>query len=239
MLPRELPAAPGLDVAAATHTAAEVGGDYYDLRTGGDGTLLIAFGDATGHGLSAGIVVTAAKALFTSLPVDGPLPDLLAVCDQVLRGMRHPGLQMCLALARISPREAAVASAAMPPILVHRFSSGAIEELGAGDLPLGSRIPLRFEERRTDLSPGDTLLFASDGFAELFDSEGRELGYSGIAATFREAARGSSAREVVDRLGAAAAAFRGARPQDDDVTFVVVRVAASHAAPGVRRSGRG
>ncbi len=230
MLPRELPAAAGLDVAAASHTAAEVGGDYYDIRAGGDGSLLIAFGDATGHGLAAGIVVTAAKALFTSLPVRGALPELMAGCDRVFRGMRLPGLQMCFALARVSPREAAVTSAAMPPILVHRCSSGAIEELGAGDLPLGGRIPPRYEERRTDLSPGDTLLFSSDGFAELLGPDGRELGYSGAAMAFREAARGSTAREVVDRLGTTAATFRGNRPQDDDITFVVVRATAPSSA---------
>ncbi|MFI5180644.1 MAG: SpoIIE family protein phosphatase [Thermoanaerobaculia bacterium] len=239
MLPRALPVVPGLEVAAASHTAAEVGGDYYDTRAGGDGSLLVAFGDATGHGLAAGIVVTAVKALFTSLPVDGALPDLQAVCDRVLRGMRHPGLQMCLALARLSPREVAVASAAMPPILVHRASSDAVEELGAGGLPLGGRIPLRYEERRTDLAPGDTLLFASDGFAELLAPDGREMGYPGVAGAFREAARGSTAREVVERLGDAAATFRGVRPQDDDITFVVVRVTDSDSAPEVTGSGRG
>ena len=230
MLPHDLPAVSGLDVAAATHTAAEVGGDYYDARAGDDGNLLLAFGDATGHGLASGIVVTAAKALFTSLPAGGALPELLAHCDRVLRGMRFPGLQMCLALARISPREAAVASAAMPPILIHRSSSGAIEELGVGGLPLGGRIPFRYEERRTALAAGDTLLFASDGFAELLDPEGRELGYPGAAKAFLAAARGESAHAVVDRLGASAAAFRGARPQDDDITFVVVRVTASGSA---------
>jgi serine phosphatase RsbU (regulator of sigma subunit) len=225
MLPRDLPVVPGLDVAAASHTAAEVGGDYYDVRPSIGGGLLVAFGDATGHGLAAGIVVTAVKALFTSLPTDGALPDLLAGCDRVLRGMRLPGLQMCLALARITPREAAIASAGMPPLMVHRARSDTIEELGAGDLPLGSRIPLRCEERRTDLDPGDTLLFASDGFPELLGPDGRELGYPGAADAFRDAARGASARDVVQRLGATAAVFRGARPQDDDVTFVVVRVA--------------
>jgi serine phosphatase RsbU (regulator of sigma subunit) len=225
MLPRNLPALAGLDVAAATHTATEVGGDYYDVRPCTDGSLLVAFGDATGHGLAAGIVVTAVKALFTSLPVDGALSELLADCDEVLRGMRLPGLRMCLALARVSPRGAAVASAAMPPILVHRFSSGVIEELGAGALPLGSRIPVRYEERRTDLAPGDTLLFASDGFPELLDPEGRELGYAGAAQAFREAAQGSSAQEVAERLAGSAIAHRGTRPQDDDVTFAVIRVA--------------
>lgn len=47
MLPRALPAAAGLELAAETHTAAEVGGDYYDARATGDGSLLVAFGDAT------------------------------------------------------------------------------------------------------------------------------------------------------------------------------------------------
>ena len=61
---------------AATNTATEVGGDFYDLRPEGDG-LLVAFGDATGHGLAAGIVVTAAKALFTSLPAGASLPELV------------------------------------------------------------------------------------------------------------------------------------------------------------------
>jgi len=224
MLPRDLPAVPGLDVAAASHTATEVGGDYYDIRTGGGGSILVAFGDATGHGLAAGIVVTAVKALFTSLPVNGGLSELLAGCNDVLRGMGLPGLRMCLSLARVTPRAAAVASAAMPPILVHRSASDAIEELGAGDLPLGGRIPIRYEERRTDLAPGDTILFASDGFPELLDPVGREQGYAGSAQAFREAARGSSAREVVERLTDAATAHRRTRPQDDDITFVVVRV---------------
>ena len=81
MLPRELPCVPGLDVAATTSTAAEVGGDFYDARPDGSGGLLIAFGDATGHGLAAGIMVTAVKALFTSLEPDRPILELLVACD--------------------------------------------------------------------------------------------------------------------------------------------------------------
>ncbi len=60
MLPREMPRVDGLEIAAATQTAAEVGGDYYDVRAS-DGEALFAFGDASGHGVSARIMVTAAK----------------------------------------------------------------------------------------------------------------------------------------------------------------------------------
>lgn len=224
MLPRVLPPVTGLDVAAATHTATEVGGDFYDLRPEGDG-LLVAFGDATGHGLAAGIVVTAAKALFTSLPSGAPLPELLSSCGRVLSEMDLPRLRLCLALARISPREVVVVSAAMPPLLFRRAATGEVEELGAGGLPLGGRLSGTFEERRAALSPGDTVLFASDGFAELRTAAGEELGYGAASAAFREAGAAAGAGGVVEALGAAVARFRAGRPLEDDVTFLVVRVA--------------
>ncbi len=226
MLPRVLPEAAGLDLAAASHTATEVGGDFYDLRLEEDGRLLVAFGDATGHGLAAGILVTAAKALFTSLPPGAPLPDLLAGCGRTLSQMGLPRLRMCLALARVSPREASIVSAAMPPVLVHRASTGGVEELGAGALPLGSRAGGSCEERRTALGPGDTLLFATDGFPELRNPAGEELGYGGAARAFRQAAAVPRAADVVALLGEALARFRGALPLEDDVTFLVVRVGA-------------
>ena len=37
--------------------ATEVGGDYYDFLRGDDGSWTVALGDATGHGLHAGMVV--------------------------------------------------------------------------------------------------------------------------------------------------------------------------------------
>jgi len=224
MLPREMPSVPDLDVAASTQTAAEVGGDYYDVKRAGDGALLFAFGDATGHGLSAGIVVTAAKALFTSRTADESPREMLEHCHRAMAEMNLPTLRMCLTLARVSPRAITAASAAMPPLLISRAAGGDVEELGAGGLPLGSRIAARYEERSAALAAGDTILFASDGFAELTDPSGRQLGYDGVAASFRRAVTASTASEVIERLTADVTAFRSGRPQDDDITFVVVRV---------------
>ena len=55
-------------------TATEVGGDYYDFHVGVDGTLTIVLGDATGHGMRAGTMVTSAKSLFNSY---GANPDII------------------------------------------------------------------------------------------------------------------------------------------------------------------
>ena len=54
MLPKVLPQVPNLDIAVYMKTATEVGGDYYDFNVGTDGTLTVAIGDATGHGMKAG-----------------------------------------------------------------------------------------------------------------------------------------------------------------------------------------
>ena len=66
MLPKELPKLPNLDIAVYMKTATEVGGDYYDFIVGLDGTLIVAIGDATGHGMKAGTIVSMVKALFAS-----------------------------------------------------------------------------------------------------------------------------------------------------------------------------
>ena len=222
MLPAELPAVEGLEIAVAMSTASEVGGDYYDFHQGPEG-LTVAVGDATGHGVAAGILVTAVKALFATLAGEIGLAPMLAECDRVLRGMNLKRLHMCLSVARIATRSVTVCSAAMPPLLIRRADSGRVEEVGAGGLPLGGGLSPAYEERTAALRPGDTLLFASDGFFELLDPGGAPLGFDGAARAL-QAAGDVPARDVVERLTAAANAWRRGREQADDITFVVVRV---------------
>ncbi len=58
MLPKTVPSLPNLEIAVYMNPATEVGGDYYDFHVSNDGALTVAVGDATGHGLNAGIMVT-------------------------------------------------------------------------------------------------------------------------------------------------------------------------------------
>jgi sigma-B regulation protein RsbU (phosphoserine phosphatase) len=136
--------------------------------------------------------------------------------------MQARPLHMCLTLARITPRAVTICSAAMPPVLIHRAGSGEVEELGLGGRPIGSRLAGGWSEQSAALAPGDTLLFASDGFAEQLDLAEDPLGYERVAEALRASA-GLPARGLVERLLAQVAAWRGEREQGDDVTFVVVR----------------
>ena len=66
MLPKSLPNLPHLDIAVYMKTATEVGGDYYDFHVHPDGTLTVILGDATGHGMMSGMMVSIMKSLFMS-----------------------------------------------------------------------------------------------------------------------------------------------------------------------------
>ena len=57
MLPKKMPDTPNFDIAAVIKTSTEVGGDYYDFFQQDDGSLYVVTGDATGHGMTAGMMV--------------------------------------------------------------------------------------------------------------------------------------------------------------------------------------
>ena len=65
MLPKTIPQSDNWQIDVFMRTATEVGGDYYDFHTDNNGTLTIAIGDATGHGVNAGTMVAVTKSLFS------------------------------------------------------------------------------------------------------------------------------------------------------------------------------
>lgn len=222
LLPEAVPERPGLRVAAFTRTAAEVGGDYYDFREGADGTLTVAVGDATGHGLRAGFMVAVAKSLFLGLRDDEALPAFFERCTRALKPMRLGNLYMGLTVARLRGGALTVAAAGMPPLLVYRARRGAVERVTLKGMPLGAFFGFPYEEARLGLDPGDAVLLTTDGLEETFDAERAMLGMERVERAFAEAA-GGAPEAVVARLVSVADAWRGPHPQHDDVTLVVLQ----------------
>jgi Serine phosphatase RsbU, regulator of sigma subunit len=62
MLPKENPKRSDLDIATFIRSSTEVGGDYYDFFPQENGTLVSVCGDATGHGVTSGMMVSVTKA---------------------------------------------------------------------------------------------------------------------------------------------------------------------------------
>jgi serine phosphatase RsbU (regulator of sigma subunit) len=223
MLPKNMPQAPHLEIEAYMKTATEVGGDYYDFHQSDNGVLTVVVGDATGHGLKAGTVVTAMKSLFRTLAGEDDLPLVLNQSSRVLKEMNLRSLFMGLTMIKLNGSRLRIASAGMPPAMIYRAGKGLVEEALIKAPPLGGVSGYRYREREYTLGHGDVLVLMSDGFPERFNQDGEMFDYSRAMQSLTEAAS-SHPREIIDHFVRAGDRWANGTPQNDDITFVVLKV---------------
>lgn len=223
MLPQQVPQLPHLEIAAYMKPATEVGGDYYDFHLSEDGTLTTIIGDATGHGLKSGTMVTATKSLFATLAHEQNLMQIFRQCNLTLKRMNLRGLYMAALIVKIKACNMAVVGAGMPPLLIFRSATQEIEEIALKGMPLGSVSEFPYQKQERTLFPGDVVVLMSDGFPERFNEKGEILDYEKAKAILGKVAH-QSLSEIIGHFVEVGEAWAEGRAQDDDVTFVVLKV---------------
>ncbi|MGO9009914.1 MAG: PP2C family protein-serine/threonine phosphatase [Bryobacteraceae bacterium] len=232
LLPEKPPALPGLDIAFATQAANTVAGDYYDafLRPNtGDSRLLLIVADVAGKGIPAGLLMAAVETGFHTLAADPvPLVELAARLNRAMcersGGGRHLITAFIAELDNSTRTLIWVNAGHNPPLL--RRSGGALERLEAGGLPLGAFPVSRYESGRSELGPGDVLCIYTDGVIEALDQSGAEYGEDRLA-TLVGALGTTGAAASLSRIFESVNQFASGVPQYDDITCLVLRVAAA------------
>ena len=223
LLPKALPSHPEIEVAVLMRTATEVGGDYYDFFTSESGALTTVIGDAAGHGVKAGTMVTVVKGLLTAGAAETDLAVLLGGAARAIKQMNLGRMNMAATLVRIDNRRISISAAGMPPVLVHRRASSSVEEVALTGLPLGSMAEASYDQWNSELVQGDTVLLMTDGFPELMNPEQEPLGYEKATSLFRSVA-GGAPDEITSQLAEAAQDWTRGQPPVDDLTFVVLKM---------------
>ena len=223
LLPKSLPRHRDIEVAVLMRTATEVGGDYYDFFASGRGALTTVIGDAAGHGVRAGTMVTVVKGLLTAGAAEADLAELLGGAATAIKQMNLGRMNMAATLVRIDARSISVSAAAMPPVLVYRHATRTVEEIALTGLPLGSMAEASYDRWNSHLEPGDTVLLMTDGFPELMNPEQEPLGYEKARSLFRAAA-GGTPEQITNQLAEAAEEWTRGQPPVDDLTFVVLKM---------------
>jgi serine phosphatase RsbU (regulator of sigma subunit) len=167
-------------------------------------------------------MVTIIKTLFSGYAGGMAPSGFLRDAAETVKRMDLGRMAMALILARLERDRMTVASAGMPPAYVHRAATGTVEEVSVGATPLGT-LGADYSDLTLDLGPGDTVLFMTDGFPELLNEAGQQLGYINAQQEFATAAAAPDANGVIAALASAAQRWHGDQPPNDDVTFVVVR----------------
>lgn len=222
MLPREVPQLPGYELAVFMKTATEVGGDYYDFITGEDGTLHVGFGDATGHGMQAGTIVTLMKGLFLSHGPHTGIQAFFQHCSRTIKEIRLDRLFMAFTFVRIKGAHVAVSSAGMPPAFLYRAGSGQLEEISVRGLPLGAMKNAPYGLREFDLDPGDLLLLSTDGLPEQKNAAGEMFDYSRLRASLASSLPAAPG-DVITSLVRESEAWMDGVALEDDITLLVIR----------------
>ena len=223
LLPKELPKLPEYDIAVYMKTATEVGGDYYDFHIAEDKTLTVAIGDATGHGLMAGTMVTATKSLFNSFAGNQNIISILNQMSDSLREMHFKLLSMCFAIIKIKDKKLKISSAGMPPLYIYRKEDNVVEEIFLRGMPLGANVSYNYELKETELQKGDTVFLYSDGFPELFNKDQEMFSYDRLKKELLKIADNDS-QTIVNRLNETIEDWAGDIPPNDDITFVVIKI---------------
>ncbi len=221
LLPKNIPKLPEYEIAVYMNTATEVGGDYYDFYVDND-ILTVAIGDATGHGLNAGTVVTATKSLFNNFAGNSNILDSMSKISSALKKMNFRFLSMCLALLKIENSVVKISSAGMPPLYIYRKEEAKVEEILLKGMPLGTVMDFPYQQVETELRSGDVLFLFSDGFPELFNSDKELLGYEKVKYEFNKTAS-ETPQNIIENLKKVIDSWKGNLEINDDITFVVIK----------------
>src|SRR4029453_7689717 len=95
------------------------------------GVWAVTSGDATGHGAKAGTMVTVVKTLFSGYDSSTDPATFLSEAAEKIKRTELGRMAMALSLAGFDRERLTIASAGMPPVLIHR-ADGNVEEISLG-----------------------------------------------------------------------------------------------------------
>ena len=230
MLPNTAPNVPYLDITAYQETASEVGGDYYDFFQHAEGKLFIGIGDATGHGVGSGLMVSMTKASLlatTETDLRVVIENLNAILNKVDLGIQLNMALTLVELSEVQPDGSLAVKASgggMPPLYVFR-ADGRLEEFMVAGLPLGVTNEAVYALTEFQLRSGDTLLLMSDGLLEMFNYNLEFLSFDRLMASLKELdVRDLSAPEILQAVANIGHTWAKGHPLYDDVTLLVLKV---------------
>jgi hypothetical protein len=231
LLPATPPQVPGMAIAFATRPANTVAGDYYDVfarpaSAGGDARFLLAVADVAGKSIPAALLMATFQAsLRTISSTSASLAEIVAGMNKYACTNSQGGLRFTTAfLAEFDPLTRTLAyinAGHNNPIL--RRSSGAVEYLVAGGLPLGIRAEAAYDSGTTILQAGDWLVIFTDGVIEALNERGEEYAEPRLLDVLRAGAN-SGPDGLLHRMLSDVDTFVGATPQHDDITCMLVKI---------------
>jgi phosphoserine phosphatase RsbU/P len=226
ILPREIPAIKGLDIAARYIPMTSVAGDFYDFIPIDEKRIGILVADVSGHGMPAALISSMLKiALDGQIKCASDPASVLAGLNRALCG-KFKGHFVTAAYIFVDTEKQTLryAGAGHPPLILRDQSAAATREFVENGLFLGFFPEATYTSVDLPFKPGDWGVLYTDGILETTDLSGEEFGV-GRFKDFLESNHDLSAGQFVDRfldeLSRWSDAASGREPEDD-ITLLAI-----------------
>lgn len=222
ILPKGLPKIEGIEVAALSKPAKQVGGDYHAFFER-EGTLTTIVADVAGKSMPAALLVSAFHAALQLLFAEGrELGEIATELNRHLHNWSAENKFVTMILITIDPELETLqfVNAGHNPCYV--LTDGRIEQLKSHGLPIGILGSARYMTQTRPFPTGSAVVLYSDGISEAENVAGEEFENDRLE-TLLAAHANDSAAQIRDAIAAAVDAFVADAPQKDDQTLVIAR----------------
>ena len=224
LLPKINPEVDGYQISTFLKSATEIGGDYYDFFYEKGKYFYAICGDATGHGVISGIMVSVTKAALSGIPMSSP-SKILEQLNGIVKKVNFGRLRMSLSVAKINEDTIELSSAAMPPTYYFNSKKNNLEEILVPNLPLGGIQREKFDGIKLNFKKGDLIVMISDGLPELPNPNEEILDYEKVEQCLKNNSK-KGAEEIKDALVNLSEEWSNGILNPDDITIVVIKKAA-------------
>ncbi|MNX74580.1 Phosphoserine phosphatase RsbU [compost metagenome] len=220
LLPTSLPAMHGVEFAATSIPALEVGGDFYDVIQVDEHRFGVLIGDVSGKGVPAALLMAMTLVIFRSIARGNPsAADVMAKANELIY-LNRPSRKMFVtafyAVYDSRDRTLTYANAGNPlPI----GTSGRLEAKGVS---LGMFPTATYDGNTAVIAPGELLVLYSDGVEDAISPSSEQFGEERLAEIVF-ANRKAAPKEVEERILETIRTFSEGSDQFDDITLVTLR----------------
>jgi serine phosphatase RsbU (regulator of sigma subunit) len=212
------------EISGISIASTEMGGDVTDVTEVGE-QLCVTIADVSGHGVPAGILMSALKgSLITSLSAEGPNTDndvFLYKVNSTFHQISSPDMFCTLATVILtSNKSCQIYNAGHTQTIHYHASTKSIDLIHSTGIPVGVLAEMQCVKKRVELQPGDILALFTDGLTESEDKNGKMLGVEPLTKLLPEIAAiptGNIVRRFLNR----ASEFG---TTDDDRTVMIIKV---------------
>ena len=226
LLPKVRPQIQGYEIAGWNRPADATGGDYFDWKECGDGSLVVTLADVTGHGIGPALLASVCRAYArASFDTGESLAKVMQRINKSFGQDLSPGrfATFVAAVCRGGEDKLEILSAGHAPLFVYSPCSHQLQTFPAHDVPLGILPSLNaMESQVIRLASGDLILLITDGFFEWENAAGEQFGTERMANILRAKSH-LAPEEIIAELYAQVLEFSGGTPQQDDLTAVVIK----------------